>query len=55
MKGLLFRISAESLNLDLVHIEVTGCWYRQTLMRVFVFWNTKASFKGIYTLNGVHM
>ena len=38
MKGLLF---AESLNLDLVKIQVRGCWYKQThvlgaISRLFV-------------------
>ena len=73
-------LQSESLNLfnlDLVNIQVTGCWYRQTLVlvaisRLFVslslffgggpksilfslFWNNKASFKYIYTFNGVHI
>ena len=73
MKGLL---CAESLNLDLVNIQVIGCWYKQTHVRVAMFTtvritvaflggpesilfslfqNKKASLKGIYTLNGVHI
>ena len=35
MKGFII-LCAESLNLDLVKIQVTGCWYKQTHMRVLV-------------------
>ena len=73
MKGLL---CAESLNLNLVKIQVTGCWCLQAntcvfshiatvripaplgggVQKVFYFLCfKKASFKGIYTLNGLHM
>ena len=52
----------------IMNIQVTGWWFRQTLVRVdilrlfvskkyfiFLFWNNKVSSKYIYTLNGVHI
>ena len=74
MKGLL---CAESLNLDLVNMQVMGCRYRQTcayshiatvhILEPFflgggpksillsLFWNKKASARGIYTLIDIHI
>ena len=53
----LYFYSAESLNVDLVKIQVTCCWYKQAHMRVAMFatirisapfWGSKSIFFSLF-------